>query len=797
MSMTIKERLKDGLLFFDGAMGTMLQARGLPAGGLPEILNITEPETITDIHRQYVRAGSNIITANTFGANALKLKDAGYTPEKVIAAGVKNALASGAEYVALDIGPLGQLLKPAGGVDFEDAVGLFARQVRAGAAAGADLILIETMSDLYETKAAVIAAKENCALPVFVCMTFGENGRTFMGCDALTAATALGSLGADALGVNCSCDPFKIAPVMDTMLRYSRVSVIAMPNAGLPSGGGSEALYGVTPEQFAAALKTYYKAGASVFGGCCGTTPAHIARLTAALTGKKPVLRRPERITAVTSGVQTAVIGGGTLIGERLNPAGKPKLKEALKNGDTAYIVGEAVRQQGAGAAILDVNCGLPGIDEPAAAENVIKELQSVINIPLQIDSADPRAIERAARIYNGKPLINSVSGTKESMERVFPAVKKYGAAVIGLTLDEDGIPADAGKRLAIAEKIVRTAASCGIPKEDILIDCLVLTASAQQEQVFETLEAVRLVKKRLGVKTILGVSNVSFGLPDRALLNGVFLAAALYAGLDAAIADPLSEEINGALKAFGVLSGADKGAKGYIAAFGASARGGAAAGGVKEKETAPFDAPPDLAGLIVSGRKEAASAAVKSLLDGGEEPLNIVDGSLIPALDLAGAQYEKGVIFLPQLIQAAEAAKVCFDAVKAAIPQSGGLSKGKVLLATVRGDIHDIGKNIVKVLLQSYRYEVIDLGRDADCDFVAREAARHKARLAGLSALMTTTLPAMKETIEKIRRTAPGCKIMVGGAVLNEEYARSIGADYYAKDARAGIRIADEVLRF
>ncbi|MCL2061765.1 MAG: homocysteine S-methyltransferase family protein [Firmicutes bacterium] len=775
-------RLKNEMLLFDGAMGTMLEG-AYKSGELPEILNITNPDLITRIHKQYVAAGSDIITANTFGANALKLKATGYSADEIIAAAIKNAKAAGAPLVALDIGPLGQLLKPAGTLGFENAVSLFAEQILAGTKHGASLILIETMSDLYEIKAAVIAAKECSTLPVIASLTFDKNLHTFMGCDARTAVTFLNAIGVDAIGVNCCQNPFDIAPIIDVFTQFSRPPVLVMPNAGLPDASGG---YSVLPKQFADALTGYYKKGVSLFGGCCGTTPEYIAQLKKSLKGKKPIARQTERITAVTSGNRTAVIDGKiTVIGERINPTGKPKLKEAIKKNDIGFIIGEAVAQQDAGADILDVNCGLPDIDEAAAIARVTAEIQSVVNLPLQIDSVNPKAIESGVRIYNGKPLINSVSGEKKSMASIFPIAKKYGAAVIGLTLDENGIPDCAEQRFLIAKRIVKTAASYGIPKEEILIDSLVLTASAQQEQVFETIKTIRLVKERLGVNTVLGVSNVSFGLPNRAYLNSIFLTAAMSAGLSSAIVNPLSEEISSAIKAFRVLSGSDKGAADYIAAFSAVSESKASTSEAVHK---------DLTALISSGQREASKTAIRDLLTTAE-PLVIMDTYLIPALDFAGKQYETGKIYLPQLIQAAETAKGCFDVINKVIKTEAGTCKGKIILATVKGDVHDIGKNIVKVLLQSYGYEIIDLGKDVDGDFVASEAAKNRARLVGLSALMTTTIPAMRQTIEKIRISAPQCKVMVGGAVLNEEYAKLVGADYYAPDAMAGVKIAEAVL--
>lgn len=779
MKNDIKTQLGQALTIFDGAMGTMLQ-EVCQKGEQPDLLNITHPELITKVHTQYVEAGSHIITANTFGANALKLKGSSYSVDEIIGSAISNARKANAPFVALDIGPLGQLVEPLGTLAFESAVELFAEQVRAGDKYGADVVLIETMSDLLEIKSAIIAVKENSNLPIIVSLTFEENNRTFMGVDALTAVTFLNAIGVDAIGINCSRNPFDIAPIVDTFMRYSRMPVMVMPNAGLPLPTGK---YSVSPKDLGRALVGYYKKGARIFGGCCGTRPEYIAELKKLLNGKKPLKKKPLEVTAITSGTRTEIFDDKiTIIGERINPTGKPKLKDAIKNNDMGFVVGEAIAQQENGATVLDVNCGLPDIDEPSTLASMVKELQSVISLPLQIDSANPMAIEKAVRVYNGKPLINSVTGEQSSMDRIFPIVKKYGAAVIGLTLDQNGIPKKAAERLQIAKRIVQTAQSYGIPKKDIFIDCLVLTASAQQEQVFETVKAIQLVKQKLGVKTVLGVSNVSFGLPNRAYLNSIFLTSAMTAGLDAGIVNPMSDEIMSAVKAFRVLNGYDKGAEVYIEAFRQTI----------EPSVAQAAQSSDLIELIATGQKKAAVSVVTGLL-GSLKPLEIINKYLVKALDIAGRDYESGKIFLPRLIKVAETAKACFEIVKQDIKlDDQTLVKGKIILATVKGDIHDIGKNIVKVLLQSYGYSVIDLGKDVDGELVAGEVVRHNVKLVGLSALMTTTIPAMKDTIEKIRKVSPTCKIMVGGAVLNQEYAKYVGADHYAQDAMAGIKIAE-----
>lgn len=779
----LKRELNRSILFFDGAMGTLLDS-SIPAGTLPELLNITNPSLITDIHKRYIAAGADIITANTFGANRLKLSAVGYGAEQIITAAVSCAKAANPRFTAVDIGPLGQMLKPTGTMSFDDAYALFAEQVQAAEKAGADLLIIETMSDLYELKAAILAAKENCGLPIVASLTFEKDCRTFMGVDALTAVTFLNGIGVDAIGVNCSGNPFDISPVVDTFVKYSRVAVLVMPNAGLPvATEDGTTSYSVTPDAFAVALAGYYEQGVTLFGGCCGTDPDYILAVVKTLKGKPPVKRTVEKITAVTSGTKTAALDHKiTVIGERINPTGKPRLKDAIKSSNTDFIISEAVSQVNAGADILDVNCGLPDVDEAKTIKYLITELQSVIDLPLQIDSSDPKTVESAVRIYNGKPLINSVNGGDDSLKSVLPIVKKYGGAVIGLTLDENGIPKTAENRFKIAEKIVKTAILMGIPESDVVIDCLVLTASAQQTEVFETIKAIRLVKERLGVKTVLGVSNVSFGLPNRPFLNSIFLTSALAAGLDAAIINPLSGEMTDALKAFRVLNAEDTGAAEYIKHFGEVTE-------VKRINTESRD----LITLISSGQKTAAAHAASIMLE-NTDAIKLIDDYLVPALDLTGKEYESGKIFLPQLIQAAESAKACFEEVKRNIKTGSGIEKGKIVLATVKGDIHDIGKNIVKVLLQSYGYEVIDLGKDVDPQTIVETAVQNSIRLVGLSALMTTTVPSMKTAIEMLRTVCPEAKIMVGGAVMSEEYAKYVGADFYAADARASVKIADKI---
>ncbi len=784
--MDIRTHLQNSFLLFDGAMGTMLQNAGLPAGELPEVYNIEQPDIIRGIHQKYLAAGCQVITANTFQANAYKLKGCPYTPEEIITAGVRLAKESGAPYVALDMGPLGQLMKPMGTLSFEEAYQLFRQQILAGVAAGADVILLETMSDLLEVKAGVLAAKEACDLPVFVTMTYQADGRTFVGVDPQSAAITLSGLGVDALGVNCSLGPKELSPIIDTLLTYSRVPVMAQPNAGLPEMENGKTVYRVTPEEYGSFMAELAKKGVRILGGCCGTNPDFIAAMATNLEGLSPQAVTPKRITAISSACKTVVFDDGiTVIGERINPTGKKLLKEKLRNQDFGYLAGEAIAQEKSGADALDVNCGLPDIDEAETLKKAVQEVQAVTNLPLQIDSSDPGAIEKAVRIYNGKPLINSVNGKQESMDAIFPIAKKYGAAVIGLTLDEAGIPETAQQRLAIAEKIIAEASRYGIPKEDIIIDCLVLTASAQQELVLETLKAVQLVKTKLGLHTVLGVSNVSFGLPARPILNSTFLSAGFGAGLSSAIINPLSAPMMEAVRSFRVLNNQDKDAIAYITCFGNTDTPAPVLSGAERS----------LREYIMEGRQTETARKTQELL-GTQDALSVINEEFIPALDAVGARYEQGELFLPQLIQAAEAVKSGFDILKASVPP-GSMDKGTVLLATVAGDIHDIGKNIAKMLLENYGYRVIDLGKDVPIDTVVKTAMEQKVRLIGLSALMTTTVTAMKDTISALKAAGCTAEIMVGGAVLNEDYVKFVGADHFAKDARADVLIANRIFGY
>jgi len=780
--------MKDNVLILDGAMGTMLQQRELKLGSLPEVLNLSNPELIIDIHREYVLAGADVVSANTFQAHELKLGE--HSVEDVVSAGIRCARESGARFVALDVGPLGQLLEPLGNISFERAYEVFRRQMIAGEKAGADLIIIETISDLHEAKAAILAAKENTGLPVFCTMTFQEDGRTFLGCDPLTAVITLQGLQVDALGVNCSLGPDKLAPAIETILRYSHVPVILQANAGLPVQRDGEAYYEMQAERYADFVVPMVQKGVKVVGGCCGTTPEHICLIKERLSGISPIAIQPVRVSACTSGSETVILDETvTEIGERLNPTGKKKLQAALRSGDMSYLVNEAINQIEAGAQVLDVNVGLPELDEPAVMAKVIRELQGVITAPLQIDSASPSAIEAGLRVYNGKPIINSVNGKRESMEAIFPLAKKYGALVVGLTLDEGGIPPTARGRLEIARRMRDTALEYGLQPEDLLIDCLVLTASAQQAQVKETLEAIRLVKTELGLKTVLGVSNVSFGLPERELINATFLAAALGAGLDAAILNSLSAKYREVIDAFRVINNEDKDAKYFIEKY------------TKETKEEPTVKQPtsevSLSKIIIQGRKDESAAVIKKLLE-TTAPIDIIDNEFIPSLNVVGKQFERGEIFLPQLMQSAQAVQNGFAIIKDHMSKTGQkqVAKGRIIMATVHGDIHDIGKNIVSMILESYGYEIIDLGKDVPAAVVVDAIRDNDIRLVGLSALMTTTVKSMKDTITAVREAGSDCMFFVGGAVMSTEYAEFVGAEHYAKDAMESVAIANEFFK-
>ena len=797
-------------ILLDGGMGTMLQAAGMKLGTRPEDLNIENPELIRSIHAKYAAAGSRVVNANTFGASPHKLADSKYTLEEVITAGIANCKQAVAPYgalVTLDVGPLGELLEPSGTLAFEDAVAEYGRIVRAGVAAGADILYFETFTDLYEMKAALLAAKENSTLPIMASMSFEANGRTFTGCTVESFAATARGLGANAVGINCSLGPKEIFPMAKRLAEAvpGDFPVFVKPNAGLPRADGSG--YDITPQLYAMQMKPYRDLHLFAAGGCCGTTPEFIQMLNGVFADCKP--GRPEHpmLSVICSPVDCVNVDGITVVGERINPTGKKRFQQALRDGDMNYILEQAVSQAEAGAQILDVNVGAPGVDEPALMEQVVKALQSVVSLPLQLDSSHAEALERGLRVYNGKPIVNSVNGEPEVLEKVLPLCKKYGAAVVGLAIDERGIQPKAEDRVAIARRIKKAALEAGIPQEDIYIDCLTLTASAQQEDVLATVQALHTCKTELGVRTILGVSNISFGLPCRPYLNTTFLTMAMYAGLDLAIMNPSSEEMMAAVYAYNVLTNRDKQSGRYIARYADQVPASAAlAKAMQDKAASGVPAAAEAAGPAVSGPyaplmkaveqglKGEAAACTKALL-AEKEPLELVDEVLIPALDIVGVKYEKGKLFLPQLLQAASAAQSAFDEIKTAIAQRGGAgaSKGRIVLATVKGDVHDIGKNIVKVILENYGFEVIDLGRDVPVETVVKTVREKDVHLVGLSALMTTTLKSMEETIAALHAAKLDCKVMVGGAVLTPEYAEKIGADWYAKDAKQSADIAKE----
>lgn len=777
---------RKNFVFLDGGMGTMLQALGIETEHVPEMLNLTDSASIMKIHRMYAESGSDIVYANTFGANRFKLRRCGHSVEEVVSAGVKNAreAVGGKALTALDIGPLGQLLEPSGSLSFEEAYDCFREIVLAGR--DADVIVIETMTDLCETKAALLAAKENSDKPVLVTMTFEENMRTFTGVSPDAMSAVLTSLGADAIGVNCSLGPAELLPVLEKICVDTPLPVIAKPNAGLPDP--STGLFNVSPEDFASSALSLAEAGVSILGGCCGTTPGHIKALVQALSGIKRKKREIRRKSVVCSAVSCVEINQPRIIGERINPTGKKRFKEALVNGDIDYILGQAVEQIHAGAEILDVNVGHPEIDEKAMMIRAVKAIQSVCDTPLQLDSTIPEVLEAGLRVYNGKPIVNSVNGEEESLEAILPLVKKYGAAVVGLTLDKGGIPKTAERRFAIAEKILSRALEYGIPREDVFIDCLTLTASAEQDGVMETLGALKRVKTELGLKTVLGVSNISFGLPNRELITRTFLTMALQNGLDLPIINPNVDSITGAVRAYRLLAGIDRNSVEFIKVY---SQDNASA---VPKAAPASSGTPDISYAVENGLKNDAVKAAKELLR-EHDPMEIINEYLIPALDAAGEKFEKGTIFLPQLILTAGAAQACFEVVKESLPPgSDGVSKGKIVLATVKGDIHDIGKNIVKVLLESYGFTVIDLGKDVPPETIVEAAIKHQVKLVGLSALMTTTLKSMADTVALLSEKYTECKTVVGGAVLTASYAKQIHADFYAKDAKQTVDIAADI---
>lgn len=831
-SMNIRDEFGKRMLFFDGGMGSLLQEKGLKQGELPETWNLKKPEELIRIHREYLEAGADIVLANTFGANRFKYDNL----DEIIAAGIANAKTAVREsgkkaYVALDMGPTGKLLKPMGTLDFEEAVSVYAEVVRAGEKAGADLILIETMSDTYELKAAVLAAKENSSLPVMATVVFDEGHKLLTGASPENVVALLEGLRVDALGINCGLGPKQMKPIFERLARFASVPLIIMPNAGLPRVENGRTVYDVDPAEFAEDMAEIIAMGAWFAGGCCGTTPAHIRALTEKCRDFVPKALTKKDDTIVTSYSKAVLLGGKpAIIGERINPTGKSKFKQALRDNNMEYILEEGVKQADAGADILDVNVGLPEIDEVAMMKQTVYELQGILPLPLQIDTTNAEAMEAAMRIYNGKPMINSVNGKEEVMKEIFPLVRKYGGVVVGLTLDEAGIPTTAEGRLAIAEKIYCTAESYGIERKNIVIDALTMTMSTDDTSAGTTLEVVKKIKEK-GGRTVLGVSNISFGLPHREILNAAFFSMAMSAGLSAGIINPNVASMRQAYDTYCVLGGFDSQCMNYIekyaalqtvttlapagagggngtiagtansmagntAAAGGNGAAGSSTGAGAAGGNGTAGSMPALQNAIVKGLKEQAYRGTKEALASGRDTMDVINGELIPALDVVGQAFEKGTMFLPQLLMSAEAAKAGFTAIKEYVESTGTRQekKGTVVIATVKGDIHDIGKNIVKVLLENYGFDVIDLGKDVPPEAVVEAVQQSGARLVGLSALMTTTVASMEETIMQLREKVPGCKVMVGGAVLTPEYADMIGADYYAKDAMQSVHYAEKI---
>lgn len=781
------------LCYFDGAMGTILQEKGLQPGELPELWGISHREEIVAIHRSYLEAGADFLKANTFGANRFKLEGSGHTVEEVVTAGIENALQAvktcGRGTVFLDIGPTGKLLRPLGDLDFEDAVSAFGEMIRVGTMAGAEAVLIETMTDIYEAKAALLAAKENSDLPVFVTMTYDQDGKLLTGGDLTVAAAVLEGLGADAIGLNCGLGPEQMASLLPRLRESTGLPIVVNPNAGLPVERDGKTCFDVGPQEFAGWMGEIAREGAWIVGGCCGTTPEHIAAMTAACRGLRCRPLPDPAQTIVTSGSRSVEFGGRpVIIGERINPTGKAKFKQALRDHDIPYVLREGIAQQDAGAHVLDVNVGLPEIDEPALMCEVIQELQAVSPLPLQIDTSDPITMERAMRVYNGKPLVNSVTAKTASMKAIFPLVKKYGGVVVGLTITEEGIPETAEGRFLAARRIVQTAQSYGIRRCDIIIDPLTMAVSAGQDAAVVTLDALERIHKELGVKTSLGVSNVSFGLPQRENITSAFFLMALQRGLHGAIMNPKSEQMMRTYRSYCVLAGWDINCTDYIEAYGQEPNRGTSPQPVGTEYT--------LQESIEKGLKDAAHQAAEKAL-ATRTGLELINQEIVPALDAVGDRFEKKTLFLPQLLMSAEAAKAVFEVIKSHL--QGGEENTKrsrltIIIATVKGDVHDIGKNIVKVLLENYGFHVIDLGKDVPPETILEAAKKENAQLVGLSALMTTTVVNMKETIELIRKELPHVKVMVGGAVLTQEYADSIGADFYGKDAMASVRYASDL---
>lgn len=802
--MNFKEQLGRQILFFDGGMGTLLQERGLMAGEVPETWNILHPEIIKQIHIEYLLAGSNIISANTFGVNAFKCKNLEYTVEELVTAGIglvreaiqevcskeKNHVSEQSMYVALDIGSIGKLLKPLGEISFDEAYKTFQEIVIAGGQAGADLILIETVSDSYEIKAAVLAAKENSNLPVVVTMIFDENGKLLTGGDVASVTAMLEGLGVDAIGFNCGLGPEQMKKLLPQLTACCSLPIIINPNAGLPVVVNGQTVFQVAPQEFAQSIKTLVEMGASVVGGCCGTTPAHIKCVVELCKNMKITPITDKKLTVVSSYNHAVYFTRKPLIiGERINPTGKSKFKQALRDHDMEYLYKEGLTQEEKGAHILDVNVGLPEIDEPALMEEAVSGIQAIIDLPLQIDTSDTEAMERGLRYYNGKPMLNSVNGKKESMESVFPIAKKYGAVLVCLCLDENGIPETVEGRLQVAEKIVRTAAQYGISKKNLVMDALVLTISTGKDNANVTLEAMRRIRYEMGLHTVLGVSNISFGLPERSRINTAFFTMAMNNGLSAGIVNPSSEPMMSAYYSFNALIGEDDQCSAYIANASQALDKPSVSSAAKSNALTLEEA-------IVKGLAESASEETVKLLKQNIEALSIINEKLIPALDVVGKGFEEKKMFLPQLLMSAEAAKASFEAIKTTLSKQGkdSESKGKIVIATVKGDIHDIGKNIVKTLLENYGFEMIDLGKDVDPEQILKTVQEQQVRLVGLSALMTTTVVNMEATIKLLREHYVDCKVMVGGAVLTQEYADMIGADFYSKDAMGSVRYANEL---
>ena len=807
----IKDRLGKELLFLDGGMGTLLQEKGLAPGELPEMWNVTHPEEIKTIHRNYIKAGSDIVLTNTFGANALKFHSADCSLENIVKTSVRLVKEAADEtdiaedaadmtgdrrtvYTALDIGPTGKLLKPMGDLAFETAYEAFREVMIWGEEAGADLIHIETMSDTYELKAAVLAAKENTSLPVFATVIYDERKKLLTGADIPSVIALLEGLRVDALGINCGMGPEQMLPILEDYAKYSSLPVIVKPNAGLPKQRDGQTWYDVDPVEFAGYMEKIVSMGACVIGGCCGTTPEHIKAMTDHCRGMEIVTPTEKEDTIVSSYGKSVFLGiGSKIIGERINPTGKKRFKQALKEHDLEYIMREGITQQDNGAHVLDVNVGLPDIDETAMMKETVQELRSVVNLPLQIDTVDAEAMEAALRIYNGKAMVNSVSGKQESMDKVFPLIQRYGGVVIGLTLDEEGIPEDADGRIRIAEKIIAEAAKYGIRKKDIVIDALAMTISSEPDGAKVTLETLRRLRNEIGVNTVLGVSNISFGLPARPIINASFYTMAMLEGLSAGIINPSSEDMMKAWYAYHALMNLDTNCERYIGRYGVSEPTPSG----REKTAGGSSGIQDLTlkECIEKGLKEDAGHLTEKMA-AGREPLDIINDELIPALNHVGDGFEKGTVFLPQLLMSAEAAKTAFSVLKEKMDKSGAKQEkiGTVILATVKGDIHDIGKNIVKVLLENYSFDVIDLGKDVPPEKIVECTLENDVKLVGLSALMTTTVVSMEETIRQLRERVPFCKVMVGGAVLNQEYADMIGADFYGKDAMQSVRYAQEL---